>query len=103
MFKLKNNHSPIFLADLLKLPLRKGLRSSTYFHFYRIPSNNTHAKSALPTVNPFYGTLFSPILPLISLFSFCKAFKTLLFKHFIADHSSTVCNQGYINDLIRLA
>ena len=32
-FKIKNNHSLNYLADLVKLPPCKGLRSFTYSHF----------------------------------------------------------------------
>ena len=46
MFKIKNNLSPNYLADLFKLPPREGLRS-TYFHFVKKPSNATYAEAEL--------------------------------------------------------
>ena len=88
MFKIKNNHSPSYLADFFKFPFRKELRSSTYSHFFRIPFNSTYAKSAL-----FYcGLLLWNSLPpnltsTTSLFSFRKALKTLLLKQFVAERS----------------
>ena len=42
MFERKN-HLPNYLTDLFKLPVRKGLRASTYSRFSRILSNNTYA------------------------------------------------------------
>ena len=98
MFKIKNDHSLNYLADFFKLPPRKGLRSSTYFNFSRIPSNSTHAKSALSYCGLLLWNFLPPNLSSItSLLSFRKTLKTLLFKQFVA-----VCNQRYINDLIRL-
>ena len=83
---MKNNHSPNYLADLLKLPPRKGLRSSTYSHFIRIPSNGTYVKSALSYCGPLLWNSLPPNLTSIpTLHSFRKALKTLLFKHFVAE------------------
>ena len=47
--------------------------------------------------------LFSPnLIFIIFLLCFQKAFKTLLFKQFVADCSGAVWNHHYTNTLIRL-
>ena len=68
VFKIKNNHSPKYLADLFKLPLRKGLRSSTYSHFLEYLLILLMLNLHFPTVGPFYGTLFPPTSPLLLIF-----------------------------------
>ena len=83
MFKIKNNHSPNYLADFFMLPPRKGVRS-TYSHLLGYLPIVLMLNMHIPTVGPFYGTLFPPILPFINLLSFRKALKTLLFKQFVA-------------------
>ena len=86
MFKITNNHSPNHLADLFKLPPRKGLRSSTYSHFIRIPSNGTYVKFALSYCGPL---LWNSLLPNFTCFTyllyFHEALKTLLFEPFMAE------------------
>ena len=86
MFEIKNNHSPNYSADLFKLSPRKGLSSSSYSHFLGYLSIVLTLNLHFPTVGPFYGTL-SPLnlTSITSLFSFCKALKTLMFKQFVAE------------------
>ena len=67
MFKTKKNHSPNYLADLFKLPLRKGLRS-THSHFLGYLLIVLMLNLYFPTVGPFYETLFPPISPVFLLF-----------------------------------
>ena len=62
MFKIKNNHLLTYLADLFKLLSCEKLRSSTYSHFFKIPSINTYAKSALSYCWPFLWNSLSPNL-----------------------------------------
>ena len=84
MFKIKNDHSLNYLADFFKLPPRKGLRSSTYFIFSRIPSNSTYAKSALSYCGLLlWNSLFPNLSSITSLLSFRKALKTLLFEQLV--------------------
>ena len=75
MFKVKNNHLPNYLADLFKFPSRKGLRSD-YSHFFRIPSNSTHAKSALSYL--LWNSLLPNLTSVTSLLSFCKTLETVV-------------------------
>ena len=65
MFKLKNNHISNYLANLFEFRLRKEVKSSTYSHFFKIPSNSTYENLDFPTVDPFYGTLFFPLSTLL--------------------------------------
>ena len=65
MFKIKNNHSPNYLADLSSCLLVRD--RYLLILIFRIPSNSTYAKSALSYCGPFYGTLFPPISPLLLL------------------------------------
>ena len=84
MFKMKNNHSSYYLADLLKLPLLKRLRS-IYSHFSRylpiVLMLNLQFLTGLLLWNSFPPNLISITFPL----SFRKAFKKFLFKQFVAE------------------
>ena len=80
MFKIKNNHSPNFLADLFKLPFRKGLRSSTYSHFLGYLPIVLMLKLHFPTVGPSMELSPPDLTSITSLLSFRKALKTLLFN-----------------------
>ena len=86
MFKIKNNPSPNYVADLFKLSSCKGLRSTcSYFleYFLIVPRLNLHFLA----VSPFMK-LFPPNLTAItSLLSFCKGLISLLFKQFVAERS----------------
>ena len=72
MFEIKNNHSPNYLVDFFKLLFLKGLRS-TYFHFFRIPSNSTHTKSALSLCGPLLWNSLPSNLTISYLLLFRKA------------------------------
>ena len=84
MFKIKNNHSPNYSADLFKLPLRMGLRSSNYSHFLGYLLIVLRLNLHFPTVGPFYGTLPTILTSITFLLSFHEALRTLLFKRFVA-------------------
>ena len=76
MFKMKNNHSPNYLADLFKSPPRMELRSFTYSNFLGFLPVVLMLNLHFPTVGPFYETLFLPISPLSLLyFRFVKLLK----------------------------
>ena len=77
MFEIENNHSPNYLADLSKLPLRKGLRSSTYSHFLGYFPIVLMLNLHFPTVDPFYKIIIPPISPLLLFcFHFVKPSKS---------------------------
>ena len=78
MFKIKNDHSPNYLADLFKFPPRKGLRSFIYSHFLGCHLIVLMPNLHFPTVAPFYGTLSPNLTTVTSLLSFRKDFKTVV-------------------------
>ena len=68
IFKIKNDHSPNYLADLSKLPPYKVLRY-TYSRFFRTLSIEVMLNLHLPTVAPLYKTHFFPVCLCLEVFS----------------------------------
>ena len=82
MFEIKKYHSRNNLADLFKLPPRKGLKSSTYSPSSRIPSYFLHFPTVFLTFMQFF---FPNLTSFTSLLSLRKALKTFLFKLLVAE------------------
>ena len=102
ILKIKNNHSPTYLANFFELLSRKELRASTYHHFLAYLPIVIMLNLPFPTVGPFYGTLFHPISPLLLLFfHFVKPLK-LCCLHSFLQNAFEQCGSALYNDSIRL-
>ena len=85
MCKISHSTSPSYLSNLILLPKRAGLRSSTRSQLFIISLSHSYAESAFSFFGPLLWNSLSPNLNFSSYPIFLRNFKTYLFKQFIAE------------------
>ena len=97
MFKIHNSISPIYLNNLIKKPLKLGLRSSSFNRSFRFSVKHSFAKRSFSYSGPFlWNSLPSSLTATKSLMVFRRGLKAYLFKKFMAERFCSPRKRRYI-------
>ena len=86
MYKIKNCLSPLYLTNLIHIPPKSGLRSSSLSHFRVFTIKHSFAKRSFSYSGPYlWNSLPSSLTNSTSLTAFRRGLKTYLFNKFTTE------------------